>query len=138
MVDTQVLLFLIGIIVIIIISMLLMSSVKLVQPFQIGLLFVSGNFKHKLIPGINLVPPLISKVKMIDLRLKPYVINTGVLKTFDNRDFYREVIVYAKVTDPEKAYFNIKDYKSEILAISERVIKKEVRKIKYMEIDFDM
>lgn len=137
MAGAEIFIFLLLLIVVVVMMILIMSSVSIIQPYQVGLLLVMGMYKRKLDPGINMVPPLISRVEIIDIRTKQYIIPIRNLRTGDKRTINRDVIVYAKVVDPVKAHFELADHEAHIRSISESIIKQEMGKIKYREIDFD-
>ena len=137
MAGAEILIFLILLLVVVVMMILIMSSIRIIQPYEIGLLLVLGMFKRKLAPGINMVPPIISRVEIIDMRTKQYMIPIRNLRTGDKMTINRDVIVYAKVVDPVKAHFEVSDRGAHIRSISESIIKQEMGKIKYREIDFD-
>ena len=116
------------IIVIITISFAL-SSMTIIQPYEQGLLIVSGKFQKTIGPGFNIVTPIISKVVRIDLRVQTLEIPMRELRTRSGKTFDKNVIVYFKVTDPEKAYFGVENYRNEVRAIAQKIIPPEIRRL---------
>jgi len=122
------------IILIIIIMVLLVSSVRIIQPYQEGLLIIFGKFKRKLIPGINFVPPLISKVVTIDLRTQSILIPRQEIITKDGKSFDKDVIINFKIVDPKKVYFKMPDYKNKIIDLSQKKLRDKISRFNYDEI----
>ncbi|WP_455392200.1 SPFH domain-containing protein [[Eubacterium] cellulosolvens] len=113
---------------------ILATSVKVIQPYEKGLLMVLGKFRKILNPGLNIVPPIISKVVKIDMRVQTIVIPKQDITTGDGRSFDGEVTIYIKVVDPKKAHFNSPDYKKEIITFTQETLRAQVKRFKYAEI----
>jgi regulator of protease activity HflC (stomatin/prohibitin superfamily) len=110
-VDITVYLFLIALIVIIVVLVLLMTAVKIIQPYEQGLLIVLGNFKRRLNPGFNIVPPMISNVVKIDLRTQTLDVPRQEVITKDNSPTNVDAVIYIKVVEPDKSFFEVQNYK---------------------------
>jgi len=110
-VDVGVYLFLLALVVIVVFLVLLMTAVKIIQPYEQGLLIVLGNYKRRLNPGFNLVPPIISNVVKIDLRTQTLDVPRQEVITKDNSPTNVDAVIYIKVIEPDKAYFEVQNYK---------------------------
>jgi regulator of protease activity HflC (stomatin/prohibitin superfamily) len=110
-VDTGVYLFLLALFVIVVFLILLMTAVKIIQPYEQGLLIVLGNYKRRLNPGFNLVPPIISNVIKIDLRTQTLDVPRQEVITKDNSPTNVDAVIYIKVIEPDKSYFEVQNYK---------------------------
>ena len=110
-VDVSVYLFLLALIVIIVFLVLLMTAVKIIQPYEQGLLIVLGTFKRRLNPGFNLVPPIISNVVKIDLRTQTLDVPRQEVITKDNSPTNVDAVIYIKVVEPDKSFFEVQNYK---------------------------
>ncbi len=102
----------IGLVILIIFAIIfiLMTSVRIIQPYEQGLLVVLGNFKRILNPGFNMVPPLISEVIKLDLRTQVMDVPRQEVITKDNSPTNVDAIIYIKVIDPKKAFFEVDNY----------------------------
>ena len=101
---------LLGILLIFAVIFILMTSVRIIQPYEQGLLIVLGNYKRKLNPGFNMVPPLISEVIKLDLRTQVMDVPRQEVITKDNSPTNVDAIIYIKVIDPKKAFFEVDNY----------------------------
>ncbi|MFQ5838120.1 MAG: SPFH domain-containing protein [Thermoplasmata archaeon] len=100
-----------------------MTAVKIVQPYEQGLVIVLGNFKRVLNPGFNLVPPLISQVVKLDLRTQVLDVPRQEVITKDNSPTNVDAIIYIKVIDPAKAYFEVTNYRMATVALAQTTLR---------------
>ncbi len=124
------LLVLLMLIIVIITIAFLVSSVTIIQPYEQGIVIVSGKFQRIIGPGFQMVFPIISKVIRIDLRVQTLEIPMQELRTSTGKDFDKNVIVYFKVVDPEKAYFGVENYRNELRSIAQKIISSEISTLK--------
>jgi len=110
-VETSLLLYIIFLAVMVFVLYLLLTSVVKILPYEEGLLIVLGTFSRKLSPGLNIVPPVISNVVRMDLRTRRFSTVVKNASTKDNKIFDIDISVTYKVVDPEKAYFEIMNYR---------------------------
>jgi regulator of protease activity HflC (stomatin/prohibitin superfamily) len=101
----------------------LMTGVRIIQPYEQGLLIVLGNYKRLLNPGFNYVPPLISRVIKIDLRTQPRDVPRQEVITKDNSPTNVDAIIYIKVIDPVKAEFEVSDYKAATIYLAQTTLR---------------
>jgi regulator of protease activity HflC (stomatin/prohibitin superfamily) len=82
-------------------ALLLVGMTNVVQPWEIGLVYSGGTVSRKLDPGTSLVAPLFSQVKKVDLRTRTLEMRLPLDIGGQPRE--TRVIIYYKVSDPEKA-----------------------------------
>jgi regulator of protease activity HflC (stomatin/prohibitin superfamily) len=116
---------LIGLVLLLIFAIIfiLMTSVKIIQPYEQGLLIVLGNFRRVLNPGFNMVPPLISEVIKMDLRTQVMDVPRQEVITKDNSPTNVDAIIYIKVIDPKKAYFEVDDYRRATIYLGQTTLR---------------
>jgi regulator of protease activity HflC (stomatin/prohibitin superfamily) len=116
---------LIGLVMLLIFAIIfiLMTSVKIIQPYEQGLLIVLGNFRRVLNPGFNMVPPLISEVIKMDLRTQVMDVPRQEVITKDNSPTNVDAIIYIKVIDPKKAYFEVDDYRRATIYLGQTTLR---------------
>jgi regulator of protease activity HflC (stomatin/prohibitin superfamily) len=122
-VDVAVYLFLLVLIVIIVFLVLLMTAVKIIQPYEQGLLIVLGNFKRRLDPGFNIVPPIISNVVKIDLRIQTLDVPRQEVITKDNSPTNVDAVIYIKVVEPDKSFFEVQNYKMATIYLAQTTLR---------------
>ncbi len=111
------------ILLLIAVVVILASSMKIIQPYQQGLLIVLGAFKRVLNPGVNFVPPLISNVVRIDLRTQVLDVPRQEVITKDNSPTNVDAIIYIKVIDPKKSFFEVTDYRIATIALAQTTLR---------------
>ncbi len=124
----------IEIIIILIIALLVLRPVRVIQQYEIGLLFELGKYKGKLGPGIHIVMPLIQKVKQVDIREKLIDIPAQEVITKDNGTVVVDGVVYYKIVDPEKAILNIYDYEEAISQLAQTYLRATIGKLELDEL----
>jgi regulator of protease activity HflC (stomatin/prohibitin superfamily) len=113
-----VLLFVIGAIVLI-----LVSGIRIIQPYQQGLWILLGQYRGRLNPGFNWVIPLVSNVIKLDLRTQVLEIPKQEVITKDNSPTNVDAVIYIKVVDPEKAYFEVTNYRMATIALAQTTLR---------------
>lgn len=113
-----VLLFVIGAIILI-----LVSGIRIIQPYQQGLWILLGQYKGRLNPGFNWVFPLVSNVIKLDLRTQVLEIPKQEVITKDNSPTNVDAVIYIKVVDPEKAYFEVTNYRMATIALAQTTLR---------------
>src|SRR5213082_328654 len=96
----------IGVIVVVLL-MLLSSAIRVVQQYERGVIFVLGRLIGAKGPGIFLVPPFISRIAKVDLRIVTLTVPPQEVITRDNVTIKVTAVVYFYVVDPAAAVVNV-------------------------------
>jgi regulator of protease activity HflC (stomatin/prohibitin superfamily) len=112
--DLLIALILIGVIVAI-----FASGSYLIQPYEQGLWVRLGKYVGRLNPGYHWVIPFISQVTKLDLRTQVMEVPSQEVITKDNSPTNVDAIVYIRVIDPEKAFFEVANYRLATLALAQ-------------------
>src|SRR5881398_3581952 len=96
--------------VIIILLMLLSSAIRVVQQYERGVIFVLGRLIGAKGPGLFLVPPFISRMSKVDLRIVTLTVPPQEVITRDNVTIKVTAVVYFKVIDPIAAIVNVVNF----------------------------
>ncbi len=99
------------------------TGVKIIQPYEQGLLIRLGNFRRVLNPGFNMVAPLISEVIKMDLRTQVMDVPRQEVITKDNSPTNVDAIIYIKVVDPKKAFFEVDDYRRATIYLGQTTLR---------------
>ena len=89
---------------------LVLLSVKIIRPFEKGLVERLGKFQKVLDPGLNLVIPFFDTVRKIDMREVVFDVPAQLVITRDNVGVEVDAIIYIQVTDPFRARYDITNY----------------------------
>src|SRR2546430_10564469 len=96
--------------VIIIVLMLLSSAIRVVQQYERGVIFVLGKLPGAKGPGIFLVPPFITRMIKVDLRVVTLTVPPQEVISRDNVTIKVTAVVYFYVVDPVAAVVNVMNY----------------------------
>ncbi len=83
---------------------------KIVRQYERGILLAFGKFAGIRGPGLNIIIPVYHRFIRVDLRIVTVDIPKQEVMTKDNVPVKINAVIYFKVSDPEKAYFNVEDY----------------------------
>jgi regulator of protease activity HflC (stomatin/prohibitin superfamily) len=97
-------------IVVVIVLMVLFSAIRVVQQYERGVIFVLGRFSGAKGPGIFLVPPFITRMIKVDLRIVTLTVPPQEVITRDNVTVKVTAVVYFYVVNPEHAVINVMNY----------------------------
>src|ERR1700680_2031887 len=107
--SSTVILIVIGIVVVILI-LLLMSAIRVVQQYERGVIFVLGRLIGPKGPGIFLVPPFITRMIKVDLRIVTLTVPPQEVITRDNVTVKVTAVIYFYVVDPAAAIANVVNF----------------------------
>ncbi len=112
-------------VILIVIGMLAIGAtgVRIVQPYEQGLLIRLGKYMGKLDPGFNLVAPLVSQVVKLDLRTQVLDVPRQEVITKDNSPTNVDAIVYIRVVEPAKAFFEVTNYKLATISLAQTTLR---------------
>ncbi len=100
----------IGIIVLAVV-VLLSSSIKIVQQYELGVIFRLGRLVGTKQPGIRLIIPFIDRMKKIDTRVVTIDVPSQEVMTKDNVTARVNAVVFLRVMDAERAVVEVFDFK---------------------------
>jgi len=86
------------------------AAVRIIRPFERGLVERLGKFNRLLGPGLNLIFPLFDTVSKIDMREVVLDVPPQRVITKDNVGVEVDAVIYAQVTDPVRARYEISNY----------------------------
>ena len=112
-----------GFLITFLLLVLFMTGVKIVQPWEQALVIVLGSFRRVINPGFNFVIPLVSQVVKLDLRTQVLDVPRQEVITRDNSPTNVDAIIYIKVIDPKKAYFEVTDYRLATVALAQTTLR---------------
>jgi regulator of protease activity HflC (stomatin/prohibitin superfamily) len=87
-----------------------LSAIRVVQQYERGVIFVLGRLIGAKGPGLFLVPPFISRMSKVDLRIVTLTVPPQEVITRDNVTIRVTAVVYFKVVDPIAAVVNVVNF----------------------------
>src|SRR5947209_9601232 len=101
-------LFIIGMAVILV--FLILCGLRVVQQYERGVLFILGRLSGAKGPGLFWIPPFISRMTKVDLRIVTLTVPPQEVITRDNVTIKVAAVVYFYVVDPKAAVVNVVNY----------------------------
>jgi regulator of protease activity HflC (stomatin/prohibitin superfamily) len=100
---------LIGVIVLILVFLAL-SGIRVVQQYERGVIFILGRLTGAKGPGVFWVPPIITRMIKVDLRIVTLTVPPQEVITRDNVTIKVTAVVYFYVVDPNAAVVNVMNF----------------------------
>ena len=110
------------------------SGVKIVQPYEQAIYMRLGKFIRVLNPGLNFVCPLINQVVKLELRTEVMDVPKQEVITKDNSPVSVDAIIYIKVIDPKKAFFEVTDYHIATVNLAQTTLRSVIGQMELDEI----
>jgi regulator of protease activity HflC (stomatin/prohibitin superfamily) len=95
---------------IVVLGVLLMSSIKILNEYERGVVFRLGKFAGVRGPGLIILIPGVEKMTKIDLRVVTMDVPSQDIITKDNVTLTVNGVVYFKVNNPEKSIIQVENF----------------------------
>src|SRR3990170_2315583 len=89
---------------------LLLSSLKVIDQYERGIVLTLGSYSYTLEPGLRIIIPIIQRIIKVDIRITTSDIPQQEVITKDNVPVGINAVVYFKVIKAEDAVLKIQDY----------------------------
>jgi regulator of protease activity HflC (stomatin/prohibitin superfamily) len=99
------------------------QAIEIVQATEKRALTVFGEYRKLLEPGINFVPPFVSKTYRFDMRTQTLDVPRQEAITRDNSPVTADAVVYIKVMDAKKAFLEVEDYKRAVSNLAQTTLR---------------
>ena len=86
------------------------ASIRIVQPYQKGVVERLGRYQRTVEPGLNLIIPFVDAIQKVDMREQVVDVPPQEVITKDNVVVTVDAIVYYEATDPVKLVYNVADF----------------------------
>jgi regulator of protease activity HflC (stomatin/prohibitin superfamily) len=106
-------------VVAIVVIAFLIGAVKIVRPFQRGLVERLGRYKTTKDPGFNLIIPFIETMQLVDMREQVVDVPPQEVITSDNVVVSVDAVVYYEATDPQRLIYNVADFFTAITKLAQ-------------------
>jgi regulator of protease activity HflC (stomatin/prohibitin superfamily) len=93
----------------------IVAGVRIVRPYQRGVVEQLGKFKETVEPGLRIIIPFIQVVRLVDMREQVIDVPPQEVITKDNVVVSVDAVVYYEPTDPQRLIYNVGNF---ILAIT--------------------
>ena len=87
-----------------------MTGLRIVEPFQKGVIERLGRYQRTAQPGLNFIMPFIDTLRKVDMREQVVDVQPQEVITKDNVVVTVDAIIYYEATDPVKLTYNVADF----------------------------
>ncbi|MFB6198890.1 MAG: paraslipin, partial [Halobacteriaceae archaeon] len=113
----------VGILVLLLALVTVWQSVELVDAYEKEALTVFGEYRRLLEPGINFIPPFVSRTYAFDMRTQTIDVPQQEAITRDNSPVTADAVVYIRVMDATKAFLEVDDYKRAVSNLAQTTLR---------------
>ncbi|QCJ47517.1 MULTISPECIES: SPFH domain-containing protein [Haloprofundus] len=113
----------VGVLFLLLAVLVVFQSVEIVQAYEKRALTVFGEYRKLLEPGINFIPPFVSRTYRFDMRTQTLDVPRQEAITRDNSPVTADAVVYIKVMDAKKAFLEVEDYKTAVSNLAQTTLR---------------
>jgi regulator of protease activity HflC (stomatin/prohibitin superfamily) len=99
------------------------SAVEIVEAYEVRTLTVFGEYRGLLRPGLNVVPPFVSRTYAFDMRTQTMDVPSQEAITEDNSPVTADAVVYIRVMDAERAFLEVDDYQRAVSLLAQTTLR---------------
>ncbi|MEF8853135.1 MAG: SPFH domain-containing protein, partial [Haloarculaceae archaeon] len=99
------------------------SSIQIVEAYEKEALTVFGEYRKLLEPGINFVPPFVSRTYPFDMRTQTLDVPQQEAITRDNSPVTADAVVYIRVMNARRAFLEVDDYKKAVSNLAQTTLR---------------
>ena len=109
--------------IVLLLVFLALAAIRIVQQYERGVIFVLGRLTGAKGPGLFLVPPLISRMSKVDLRIVTHTVPPQEVISRDNVTIKVTAVLYFSVVDPVAAVINVVDFNQATTQIGQTTLR---------------
>mgnify|MGYP001270316542 CR=1 FL=1 len=111
------------------IVVVLLSSIRQVNQYERGVMFVLGKYTTTKNPGWRLVIPIVQSMKKVDIRTKTVDVPEQEAITKDNIPVGINAVIYYRITSSEKAVLEVENFYYAISQLAQVTMRNAVGKV---------
>ncbi len=96
-----------------------LRSVRIVRPYQRGVVERLGRFKQAVDPGLRIIFPFIDRILFVDMREQVTDVPPQEVITSDNVVVSVDAVIYYEATDPQRLVYNIANFQLAITKLAQ-------------------
>ncbi len=90
-------------------------GVRIVRPYQRGVVEQLGRYKETVDPGLRIIKPILERMRTVDMREQVIDVPPQEVITEDNVAVSVDAVIYFEPTDPQRLLYNVNNF---ILAVT--------------------
>ena len=96
-----------------------MSSVKIIRPYQRGLVERLGKYHSTVEPGLRMIYPIVDRMVRVDMRETVVDVPPQEVITSDNVVVTVDAVVYYEATDPRRLIYNVANFIAAVVKLAQ-------------------
>lgn len=120
--------------IIVIIIIILLGSIKQINEYERGVLFLFGKFQRILSPGWHLVIPIFNSYKKVDIRTKTVDVPEQEAISKDNVSIKINAVLYYKIFDASKAVLAVENFNYAVSQLAQTTMRNVVGSVSLDEL----
>ncbi|ELY69734.1 SPFH domain-containing protein [Natrinema versiforme] len=116
-------LLLIGAAVLLLAVITVWQMVEIVDAYDRAALTVFGEYRKLLEPGLNIVPPFVSRIYTFDMRTQTLDVPQQEAITRDNSPVTADAVVYIRVMNAKRAFLEVDDYQRAVSNLAQTTLR---------------
>jgi regulator of protease activity HflC (stomatin/prohibitin superfamily) len=120
--------------IIVIIIIILLGSIKQINEYERGVLFLFGKFQRILNPGWRLVIPIFNSYKKVDIRTKTVDVPEQEAISKDNVSIKINAVLYYKIFDASKAVLAVENFNYAVSQLAQTTMRNVVGSVSLDEL----
>ena len=109
--------------IVLVLVIVALSAIRVVQQYERGVIFVLGRLIGAKGPGLFLVPPFISRMMKVDLRIVTLTVPPQEVITRDNVTIRVTAVIYFYVVDPIAAVVKVVNFNQATTQIGQTTLR---------------
>jgi len=90
-------------------------GVRIIRPYQRGVVEQLGRYKETVDPGLRIIKPVLERIRAVDMREQVIDVPPQEVITEDNVAVSVDAVIYFEPTDPQRLLYNISNF---VLAVT--------------------
>ncbi len=91
------------------------AGIKIVQPYERGVIEELGKYKQTVDPGLRFILPFVQVMRRVDMREQVIDVPPQEVITQDNVSVAVDAVIYFEATDPQRLLYNVSNF---VLAVT--------------------
>ncbi|WP_408958736.1 SPFH domain-containing protein [Natrinema sp. 74] len=114
---------LIGVVGFLLVVITVWQMVEIVDAYNKAALTVFGEYRKLLEPGLNIVPPFVSRIYTFDMRTQTIDVPSQEAITRDNSPVTADAVVYIRVMNARRAFLEVEDYQRAVSNLAQTTLR---------------
>jgi regulator of protease activity HflC (stomatin/prohibitin superfamily) len=113
----------VGLLLLVLLIVAVWQAVVITDAYEKKALTVFGEYRRLLEPGINFVPPFVSRTYPFDMRTQTLDVPRQEAITRDNSPVTADAVVYIRVMNAKKAFLEVDQYKTAVSNLAQTTLR---------------